>query len=267
MNYYKRKINVSVGGLTFTNDRLRIDFTIPFDDDHTPNSATVRIYNLSPSSVAAIKKGGTCLVNAGYEGDVGQILKGKITDVYTDAAGTDRATHITVQDEQGTENKKTVEKSYKKGVSSQTIIQDVASAIGLKLKVVKLPNNKVHAKGYNASGKGVDIIKRLAEDCGASFYPILGEWYVRDILEGDNINFALSPSTGLLGIPQRMNKTYQNKEKLGWQIEALLQHRVRTAALLTLVSKTANGKFRVIGGRHEANGAADTFRTYLEVIH
>lgn len=261
---WKRKIEVKTNGLSITNKMLHIEFEVPFDDDHLPNSAIIKIYNLVHDTREKIKEGERLTLNAGYEGDVGQILSGKITAVWSDKVGQDRATRIRVVDEQGTKSKKKVEKSYKKAVKSSTIIRDVANAIGMKIKVLELPNDKLHKKGYSCNGKGVDTIKSLAEDCGASFYPILGQWYIRDIRKGDNINFELSPSTGLLGVPERFTKKYQKKSTRGFKIEALLQHRVKTAAILKLHSKTVTGTFRVIGGKHIAT--KDDFQTHLEVV-
>lgn len=262
--YWKRVIKVQTNGLTITNDILHIEFEVPFDDDHVPDRATIKIYNLVHSTREKIKEGKKLVLQAGYEGDTGVIFEGIIRATWSDKVGTDRATHIRVVNSNGTTAKKTVKKSYKKAVKSSTIIRDVAAAIGLKLKVVDLPNDKVHKKGYSCSGKGVDTIKSIADDCGASFYPIHGNWYVRDIKKGDNIHFELSPDSGLVGIPEKNVKKYQKKQTTCYNITALLQHRVKTAAILKLKSKTVSGTFRVIGGKHIAN--ASDFQTTLEVV-
>lgn len=262
--YFKRIIQVHTNGLTINNSKLHIEFNVSFDDDHVPNRSIINIFNLSHDTKERIKEGQRLVLNAGYEGDVGVILDGRISAVWSDKAGTDRATHIRVVDEEGTLSKKTVKKSYKKNVASSTIIKDIANAINLKLKVVDLPNDKVHKKGYSTSGKGVEAIKRIADDCGASFYPIRGEWYIRDIKKGDNINFTLSPDTGLLGIPEPFSKKYQNKTTKGFRVEALLQHKVKTASILKLNSRTVTGTFRVIGGKHIAT--ENDFQTHLEVV-
>lgn len=264
MKYFKRVMQVKTNGLTITNEMLHIEFEIPFDDDHVPNRALIKIYNLAHDTREKIKEGKELVLNAGYEGDVGEILKGKITNVWSEKVGTDRATRIRVVDRQGTSNKKKVKKSYKKSVKSSTIIRDVAAAIGLKIKVLDLPNDKVHKKGYSCNGKGVDTIKSVAEDCGASFYPVLGQWYVRNIKKGDNINFTLAPETGLIGTPERFTKKYQKKTTRGFNVTALLQHRVRTAAILKLNCETVKGTFRVIGGKHIAT--EDDFQTIIEVV-
>lgn len=262
--YWKRVIKVQTNGLNITNEVLHIEFEVPFDDDHIPDRCTIQIFNLVHSTREKIKEGQKLVLQAGYEGDVGVIFEGVIKATWSDKAGTDRATHIRVVNSNGTTIKKTVKKSYKKAVKSSTIIRDLAGAIGLKLKVLDLPKDKLHKKGYSCSGKGIDTIKSIADDCGASFYPINGQWYIRDIKKGDNINFELSPDTGLLGVPEKFVKKYQKKQTKGYKVNALLQHKVKTAAILKLHSKTASGTFRVIGGKHVANKS--DFQTQFEVV-
>lgn len=261
-----RVIKVQTNGIELTNDILHIEFNVPFDDDTTANVSEIKVYNLSEDTFEQIRKGERLTLSAGYKGDVGVILEGTIVRRRKERAGVDRATIIHVTDSAtGIDNKKEIERSYKAETKSSTIIQDIANAIGLKLKMLKLPNDKVQKKGYSANGIGIDIIRRLVEDCGASFYIIKGEAYARDIREGDNIRFTLSPSTGLLGAPELFTKKYQNVENVdGYKIEAFLLHRVTTAAILDLNSHTAKGTFRVIGGRHIATRA--DFQTQFEVI-
>lgn len=262
-NYWKRVIKVSTGGKTWTNN-LHIEFEVPFDDDYTPNKSTIKIYNLSHDSREKIKKDNRLILEAGYEGDTGIILSGRITAVRTEKAGTDRATIIKVIDAHGTKNARKYKKSFKGKTRSSTIIRAIAAAIGLNIKVLALPNDKLQKKGYSVSGKGVESIEALARDCGASFYYSRGHLYIRDIRKGDNINFKLTNETGLIGTPELFVKEYQKKQTKGFSFVALLQHRVSTAAILSVDCPTVKGKFRVIKGKHVAN--ADDFYTEFEGV-
>lgn len=261
--YFGRVIKVKTGGKTFTNS-LHIEFEVPFDDDYTPNTSTIRIYNLSHDSRTKIKRGNRLNLEAGYGKDIGVILSGEIKSVRTEKSGTDRATIITVMDSHGTTNKGKYKKSFKKAVKSSVIIRSIASAIGLKIKVLDLPNDKLHKKGYNVNGRGLDAIQSLASDCGASFYYSRGFLYIRDIKKGDNINFKLSSDTGLIGTPESFTKQYQKKNTHGYSFTALLQHKVSTGSILSVSCPTVKGKFRVITGKHIAT--ATDFFTVFEVV-
>lgn len=262
--YFKRVIKVRTNNTTWTNDKLHIEFEVPFDDDHEPNKSEIKIYNLTHDSRVKFKRGNRLVLNAGYYGDIGVILDGEITNVRSEKTGTDRATIIKVLDTHGVTSKKTVKKTYKQKTRSSTIIRDLANAIGLKIKVLDLPNDKIQKKGYNVSGSALDTIERLADDCNASFYFSKGYLYIRDIRKGDNTNFILTPSTGLIGSPEIFERKYQNKTVKGYNVKALLQHNVSTAAILSLNCETVKGKFRVISGKHVAT--RNDFQTQFDCI-
>ncbi|WP_150283797.1 hypothetical protein [Rummeliibacillus sp. TYF-LIM-RU47] len=262
--YFKRVIKVRTHNTTWTNDKLHIEFEVPFDDDHEPNRSTIRIYNLSHDSRAKFKRGNRLVLNAGYEGDVGVVLDGEITRVRSEKVGPDRTTIIKVLDTHGVTSKKTIKKTYKQKTNTSTIIRDLAHAIGLKLKVLDLPKDKVQKKGYNVTGNVLDTIERLADDCGASFYFSKGYLYIRDIRKGDNTKFTLTSSTGLIGSPDIFEKSYHGKTVKGFRVDALLQHKVSTASILTLKCQTVVGKFRVISGKHVANKS--DFQTQFDCI-
>lgn len=261
--YWNRVIKVRTNGMMWGND-LHIEFDVPFDDDHTPNTSTVKIYNLSHDSREKIKRDNRLTVEAGYQGDTGIILSGVITSVRTEKVGTDRATIIKVLDSHGTKNKGKYKKTFKAKTKSSTVIRSIADAIGLKIKVLDLPNDKMQKKGYSVSGRGLDNIEALASDCGASFYFSRGFLYIRNIKRGDNIKFTLTHNTGLVGTPEGFTKTYQKKQTKGYTFTALLQHRVSTASILKVSCPSLKGTFRVIAGRHVAN--ENDFYTELEGV-
>lgn len=261
---FKRIIKVRTPTIEITNDPLHIEFEVPFDDDSTANVSTIRIYNINENTRARIGNGQILTLEAGYEGDVSVILKGEITHKYVDKVGTDRATILKVIDSHGVTNPKPVKKSYKKAVKSSTVIKDLAAAIGLNIKVLKLPNDKVHKKGYSVSNNALDNIRRLGEDCGASFYFSLGNLYIRDIREGDNTRVILTPENGLIGTPELTGRTYQKKYADCWRVTSLLNNKIATAAILSLDCPTVRGQFRVISGEHIAT--KHDFFTKFEVI-
>lgn len=261
--YWKRVIVVRTNGMRFDN-KLHIEFDVPFDDDYTPNTSEIKIYNLTLDSREKIKRGERLTLEAGYEGDTGIILSGEIKNVRTERSGTDRATIIKVVDSHGTTKKNKFKRTYKKSIKSSTIIRQIANEIGLKIKVLDLPNDKTHKKGYTANGKALDTIELLARDCNASFYFSRGYLYIRDIKKGDNTKFTLTSNTGLVGTPEIFTRMYQNKHTRGYTFNALLQHRVSTASILKVHCDTVQGTFRVITGRHVAT--ADSFFTTFEGV-
>ncbi len=100
---YLRKVSLIVGndeGPARDLSELRFKFSVRRGDIQTPNSADIRIYNLSEQTTQAIQKEFTRIVlQAGYEGNFGVIFDGQIkqvrrgretqTDTYLDITAAD----------------------------------------------------------------------------------------------------------------------------------------------------------------------------------
>lgn len=95
---FGRVIKVSITSKTstlkFDYEDLEIRFSVKFDDNIKPNINTLTIYNLTKSTIAKIKKNANVTINAGYRGDVGLLVEGKITSVKTKYEGVDKITTI-----------------------------------------------------------------------------------------------------------------------------------------------------------------------------
>ena len=78
MAFWIREATLVIGNKKYTLGELDFKFSIPFDDSDEPPVATVTVTNLSANTRANIKKNDPVILNAGYEGDVGCILIGKV---------------------------------------------------------------------------------------------------------------------------------------------------------------------------------------------
>jgi len=261
MEQFGRVVEVAVAGKTFRSKDLYIEFDVPFDDDASPNESIVRIYNLTQDTIARIKRNDILTINAGYEGDVGLLLSGRVSYVSTRKDGPDKVTSIYVLDGPDLTGKKIEEKAYAPGVTGQTILRDLIPLLKVPLAAFRLPKNKVYGDGYTVSGAIVDHCEEVAKDCGAAFYINRGKLYVRALSDGDDARFVLRNDTGLVGSPEY----FEDRDGVkGYHIECLLQHRITTASIIDLESKFVRGRFRVRRGRHVCN--MDTFLTTAEVI-
>lgn len=286
---FKRFVEVKIGNYFCTNNNeLKIKFTIPFDDNTEPNESTIEIYNLKDSTISAIKQNDICTVTAGYEGDTGVILNGRVSLVETNIARPDKITKIYVLDSEDLSNRTIKSKSYASGTKASSILKDLASKLGLPISAMKLPTDIKYSKGWTVEGKIAEEMSKVAKHCGASLYINKGNLYIRPLTEGDNTNFTLSVETGLIDIPSEFTNdvtidqedeqyiaTQKGQSKIktvngqkvieehGYNIKSLLQHRITTASLITLKSNRANGKFRVRSGQHTFD---ETFTTEMTVL-
>jgi len=267
---FGRIIRVRTSGMTFTNDNLEIRFTVLFDDDPKPNVSTVEIYNLSNDTIHRIKRGETCTIEAGYRGDYGVIASGKVTSVMTRREGVDKITTITVMegddysrvkvDKKNSTDKKSLKITFKKGTKASVIIKRLCSVLGIKLAYMKLPKDVVYKNGYTVTGLILNTLEEIVKDCGASMYYRRGQMVIRSIKEGTDERFILKEDTGLIESPE----PFEEENIKGYKVKCLLQHRITTASIIEIQSKTAKGKYRARKGEHRADG--NDFVTEFEVI-
>ncbi|PIC73346.1 hypothetical protein [Sporosarcina sp. P17b] len=261
---FGRIAEVLCNGKRLSSDDFKIEFHIDFDDDPTPNTSEITIYNLSGTTINSFKKNSKITLNAGYKNDKGVILSGHITKVLTKRDGTDHPTIISVIDSQPLNTEKTAKKSYKKGVKASYILSDLSTKLGVKLAVLKLPNDKVYAKGFSINGSIADSMKSIAKDCNASFYISRSKLYIRAINAGDDAQFVLSAETGLIGAPEPFEEETDNKKgRKGYKVKCLLQYRMTTASIVQIKTRFVQGRYRVRRGTHGWSG--DNFYTEVEV--
>lgn len=292
-NLYGRKIEVVTANGTFSGDDLSINFTVPFDDGVEPNIAEIEIYNLSDKTITGLKKGEKVTLNAGYKNDVGSIFLGLIQLPQTAWNSLDRITKLECIDSGETWFKEKVKKTYKAGVTGKQILNDLLPMTKLVIGALELPADKVYQSGKSVDGFLMDIIAEVAKDCGAKAQVNKNKIFVRKQSAGDSISFTLDKDHGLIGSPTPIEKevkynvvekvettkkekgatvtTMQNKsvEKTktvhGWKIVSLLNHRITTDVIINIISKTANGVFRVESGTHKGSSYGNNFYTEIEV--
>ncbi|MBA2878057.1 hypothetical protein HNR63_001111 [Anoxybacillus kamchatkensis] len=264
MELFGRYAVIKTGNVTLNSDDLTVEFEAPFDDDMEPNESKITIYNLSQKTVNQLKRNQQLTLDAGYKQDHGVLLSGYISKVENKGERTDVKTTIYVLDTKPFDTKKTVKKSYKKGIKASQILRDLIASFSLKVAVLKLPKDKVYTKGYTVNGEIIEQLNKIAKDCGASAYINKGQLYIRSLKEGDDTRFKLSSDTGLIGSPEPFEEEVDGRIIKGYKVKCLLQYRLTTASIVEIQSKTVNGKFRVRKGRHYWNG--NEFYTEMEVI-
>lgn len=261
---FGRVIKVHIEGdykADFSGDDFHIEFEVPFDDDEKPNQIFISICNLSSSSIHRIKKGASVTLQAGYKSDYGVLAKGSISRVLTNRDGVNKKTTIYMLEGGDLSKKKTKDKiTFKAGTKADVIIKRLVSLLGIKLVELKLPKNVVYKKGYTVTGNIENNLVEVVKDCGAAMYNRRGGRVIRSIKEGTDERFVLQESTGLISSPE----AFEEENLKGYNVKSLLQHRITTASIIELKSKTANGKYRAKNGKHICNGS--DFQTEVQVI-
>ncbi|MED3932971.1 phage protein [Priestia megaterium] len=270
---FGRVIKVHIEGdykADVSNEDFHIEFEVPFDDDSTPNQSSISIFNLSSTSINRIKKGSSLTLQAGYKKDYGVLLSGKVSSVLTKREGVDKITTIYITEGQdyssakvtaaNSTDKKSLKIAFGKNTKADTIIRRLVSVLGMKLGELKLPKNPAYKSGYTVTGNILNNLNEVVKDCNASLYYRRGMIVIRSITEGTDERFSLEEATGLLDSPE----PFEEEDSKGYTCTCLLQHRIATASIIQLKSRTANGSYRVKKGKHTASGS--DFKTEMTVI-
>lgn len=259
---------IESGGVRLSSDELDIEFEVPFDDDTEANECEIIVYNLSKTTIQALKWNNPITITAGYKGDTGVIFSGFISKVTTKKDGIDKITTIKALDDTDLKERDLVNKAYKAGTKASYILKDLIGYLKLPLAVFKVRRDWTYKDDVNIDGGLMGNIRDYAEVCGISVYINKGKIYARHISEGDNINFTVSADTGLIGSPEEFEEevTAEDYKDIikGYELSMILQHRMTTAAIITLKSENASGKFRVRSGIHKFS--PDESITEVEVI-
>lgn len=285
------RVNIVYGNYSATytdesDDGIEIRFEVPFDDDSEPNDGTVYLYNLNKTSLSNIKRGATITVQAGYKGDFGVLMSGKVTSVNTRMDGVTRITKIRYLEgddysrikvskamsnsytyyesgkKKGQVKAQKLEIAFKAGTKGSTIVKRLVDVLGIKLDgKILLARDKVYKKGYVVTKLILNNLEEVVRDCGSVIYHRRGRLVIRPLRIGTDERFELNESTGLLEAPG----PFENEDEQGYAVQSLLQHRITTASIIKLKSSTANGTYRVVRGKHICDGP-NTFKTECEVV-
>ncbi len=250
MKLWLRKINLIMGDREFTNDKFEIDFRVPFSKEPEPDISEIKIYNLSENTIANIKSKAYVILNAGYKGDVGNILSGKIEKITSEWEKVDKVTKITLSDGGFEWRNAKINKTYQKGITAKYIMQDLANILGLEIAEINPTKNISYNLGRTINGSVGSALKQLVKDTGSKMYINKGKLYIREDNKGNETGFLLDSEHGLIDSPERIEEEKNGEKIIKYKIKSLLNYKLTTDSIIEVKSRTLNGFYRVIEGVH-----------------
>lgn len=209
---YLRKASLIVGpdaGDALDLSALRFAFAVRRGDIQTPNSADIRVYNVTDETAQAIAKEFTRVVlQAGYEGNFGIIFDGQIKQVRRGReSGTDTYVDITAADGDSAYNFAASAISLAAGSTPNdhvaAVLQDMARFAISRGYVPDMPGNPL-PRGKVIYGMSRDELRKIAKNTQT-------QWSIQDgklvlvpetgYLPGDVP--VLTAATGLVGLPEQ----------------------------------------------------------------
>ena len=250
MKLWIREVNLKAGNKEFNGDDFEIGFRVPFSTKEEPDISEVKIYNLSQNSIQSIGAKAYAILNAGYKGDVGNILSGKIENISTVWEGVDKATVLKVSDGGFEWRNAKANKTYQAGTKASYIMADLASILGLEVGEISPKNDIDYKLGKSISGHVETALKQLVKDTESKMYINKGRIFIRDENKGTETGFLLNSDTGLIGSPEKVEEEKDGQKVIKYKVQSLLNHKISTDSLIQIESKTINGIYRVESGVH-----------------
>jgi len=270
MTQYRRSASLQIseqsGQAAIVIRDLRISFEVNKNLDKDPNSATIKIYNMSQTT-RSILEGTTqkVVLNAGYVDGDGEetVFVGNVTDIYTSIEKPLVVTTIEAQDGQKELSTSRISISRTSGTSGFAILKEI-------LKSINLPNTFVssshvdnkYANAFSFSGRSIDAMSKVTDFLGLTWSVQNGQI---EILNYDSNNgnaiISLSELTGLIGVPEktknsdRVAKGQSTKVKSGWSVKSLLQPKLLPGGRISISSSQIpkDSIFNIISVSHQGD--------------
>lgn len=271
---FTRKYALTIGDLRIS--ELRVSFTCEKSTDKAPNTAEIKIYNLSEKSRGQIQKKGLFVtLEAGYGDDVGTIFKGELRQVQHVREAVDWVTTIWAGDAERKTLYSYMSDSFKPGVDSTQIVQRCIQKLSLidgNSSNAFLLRKKTYAGGVSFVGSAYDLLSREAKACKLKvsvqngvvvFVPIFS------VTQADLKTFPavrLNAKTGLIGSPEHSNPDKKGDTSPNLKIKSLLQHQLQASGYVQIDAETVKGNYLIEKVKHTGDSFGADWYSELEVV-
>lgn len=258
-------------------ENLRVSFRVNKSLVKDPNSAEIKIYNLSSTTRAALPgTGAKVILRAGYATTMQQIFIGDARAITSKKEQTEFVTAIECGDGQRAVQHARVSASF----GPNAAISDVINTIGRVTKMDlgnlaaaanTLPPSQQYVHGYAAHGNALKELDKVLKVAGL-------EWSIQDgalqlLTPGEATTeevIELSSESGLIGSPEMA--TGEKKEGKGTpaarpilHAKSLLQGGFRPGRRVQVKSRTHQGLFRCVKVDHVGDTAGGDWFSDLEL--
>ena len=277
MGFWLRYATLTIGNNKYSLDELNFTFDVPFEDSDEPPVATVTVTNLSPSTRASIKRDDPIILNAGYQGDVGCILIGKVVGLKHKQSNVDWVSTLTVQPCADEILDRLVNKTYVEDIAASAIVRDLLNIFGAEVSRCELSIDKRYPRGRVCRGVLRQVLSEIiVSECKSRFIVRATEQvYITRAEDGINNGLTLTSANGLLRVDEEKVvipiETAANSKKTGSSRKddnisrsCLLNYNIAAAEVVKIQSSDLNGRFLVVKGSHKGGRTGD-WKTSMEL--
>lgn len=170
MAFWIRSATLIIGSNKYTLENMDFSFEIPFEDTDEPPVATIKVTNLSANTRAGIKRNDPVILNAGYEGDVGCLLVGKVVGLTHKQSDVDWTSTLTVQPCADEIFDSRINKTYVQNTTASAIVRDLLNIFGVEVAQCELSVDTVYPRGRVCRGKMKQVLTEIVvKECKSRF--------------------------------------------------------------------------------------------------
>ena len=215
-----RACSLTVGGISIIPNwsdpsaGVRVKFKVKHSTIPTPNSAIIRIYNLSKATSTLPQEGSDVELYAGYQDNIGLIFKGHVIQALRGKeTPVDTYLDLVCQDGDKPYNQAVVNKALQSGSNGQDVwnvcLQAMAPFGAAAGYVTSKLSSLVYPRAQAFYGMARDTLRNLATSTDSTWFILNGAVNILGKNETTGGNVTLNPETGLIGMPvETLNGIY-----------------------------------------------------------
>jgi hypothetical protein len=241
---YLRKAIVNIGSLSGfsgkTIDQLRVQFEVEKTNESNPNTANIKIFNLSEATRSSLEAPDTKVsLEVGYEEISKVVFNGDVTKAVHDREGdVDIVTTLECGDGDNSFRNSRVSRGFPPGVSTTQIVEELIKSTGLARGPVLGVPPTTYPYGFSMFGMSRKYLDDICEKNDL-------EWSIQNekiqilpkFLGRPGGPIVVSVDTGLVGKPNKTDK--------GVEFKMLINPEVEPGRYVELQSNFVSGTFKV----------------------
>ncbi len=219
MKLWKQIRLITIGEIVFDYDELDVEFEVKCTDDNKSDLATIKLYNLSDTTLQKLKLNQDVSIDAGYRDLHGVIFNGIVESISTSRDENDFITTIEATPNNRAYANTIINRQFKAGIKASEVIKQIEKMCNFTMDIKELAKDTIYPNGKVFSGRLSNVIPILARDTGtiSRFTNTTIEFKLPNKAYSSVLH--LGAEQGLIRIDKKMDKA-DIKEKKGLQVES-----------------------------------------------
>ena len=157
---------ITIGEIVFDYDELDVEFEVKCTDDNKSDLATIKLYNLSDTTLQKLKLNQDVSIDAGYRDIHGVIFNGIVESISTSRDENDFITTIEATPNNRAYANTIINRQFKAGIKASEVIKQIGTMCNFTMDIKELAKDTVYPNGKVFSGRLSNVIPILARDTG-----------------------------------------------------------------------------------------------------